>query len=85
MLNKPSANKVWSICTGLEPFTCRKHLVKKKIQLTALFGIGQIHTGVKDRVSECLLPFSAPSVIFLLAFKNAKIKIHKTVMLHVFV
>jgi hypothetical protein len=30
MLNKPSANKEWSICTGLEPFTCRKHLVKKK-------------------------------------------------------
>jgi len=30
MLNKPSANKEWSVCTGLEPFTCREHLVKKK-------------------------------------------------------
>jgi len=29
MLNKPPANKVWSVCTGLEPFTCRNHLVKK--------------------------------------------------------
>jgi len=50
-----------------------------------LFGIGEIHSGVKDRVRECLLPFSSPSVIFLLAFKNIKIKIHKTVMLHVFI
>jgi len=30
MLNKPSVNKEWSVCTGLEPFTCREHLVKKK-------------------------------------------------------
>jgi len=30
MLNKPPANKEGSICTVLEPFTCRKHLVKKK-------------------------------------------------------
>ena len=43
-----------------------------------MFGIGEIHTGVKDRVRECLLPFSSPSVIFPLALKNIIIKIHKT-------
>ena len=67
---------------GLEPFTCREHLVKKN-PMNCMFGIGEIHTGVKDRVRECLLPLVHHLTSFCWHLKKYKIKIHKIVMLHV--